>query len=223
MRLDRTCGAIVALLLFWAQAVPAAGIDPALLEAARKEGQAVWYTGLIVNQIVRPMVEAFETAYPGITVHYARASDTETAVKLLNEGRARRIQADVFDATNAIFPLLDAKLVAAYAPRAAQHYPAELKDPDGYWTASNLYFLTVAANTNLVPPDAMPRNFVDLLDPRWKGRMAWTSELAPRARPASSTTSSPSWARQTAWPICAPSPRRSRCSSPPRRARCSTR
>jgi len=38
-------------------------------------------------------------------------------------------------------------MVAAYAPRAAAHYPAELKDPNGHWTASNLYYLTVAANT----------------------------------------------------------------------------
>ncbi len=89
----------------------------------------------------------------------------------------------MFDATNAIFPLLDAKLVAAYPPRAAEHYPAELKDPNGYWTATNLYFLTVACNTNLVKPDDMPRNFADLLDPSWKGQMAWTSELAPQGPP----------------------------------------
>src|SRR5262249_45447710 len=163
---------------FLAHAVPAAELDPALLDAARKEGQIVWYTGLIVNQIVRPMVEAFEKRYPGIEVHYARASDTETAVKFLNEGRAPRNPDQVFDATNAVFPLLDARLVAAYAPRAAAHYPAALKDPNGYWTASNLYFLTVAANTSLVKPDEMPRSFTDLLDPRWKGQMAWTSELA---------------------------------------------
>ena len=160
-----------------------ADIDPSLLAAARQEGQVVWYTGLIVNQIVRPMAEAFEKKYPGIEVRYSRASDTETAVKILNEGRAHRIQADVFDATNAIFPLLDAKLVAPYAPHAAEHYPAELKDPNGYWTATNLYFLTVAYNTNLMKPDEAPHSFADLLDPRWKGQMAWTSELAPQGPP----------------------------------------
>lgn len=174
---------LIAALWLAAVTAHAAEIDPALLDAARQEGQVVWYTGLIVNQIVRPMAEAFQKKYPGIEVRYSRASDTETAVKILNEGRAHRIQADVFDATNAIFPLLDAKLVAAYPPKAAAHYPAELKDPNGYWTATNLYFLTVAANTNLVKPDEMPRAFADLLDPRWKGQMAWTSELAPQGPP----------------------------------------
>src|SRR4051812_8835559 len=89
-----TIRAALAALLLAVQPVRAAELDPALLEAARKEGQVVWYTGLIVNQIVRPMADAFARKYPGIDVRYSRASDTETAVKLLNEGRARRIQAD---------------------------------------------------------------------------------------------------------------------------------
>jgi len=173
----------IAALLLLPSLAGAAAVDPAMLDAARKEGQVVWYSGLIVNQIVRPMVAAFEAKYSGIKVQYSRASDTETAVKILNEARAHRVQADVFDATNAIFPLLDAKLVAPYQPAAAQHYPAAMKDPEGYWTASNLYFLTFAANTNLVKPDEMPRSFADLLDPKWKGQMAWTSELAPQGPP----------------------------------------
>ncbi len=172
-----------AMLTMAAQAAAVADVDPAVLAAARQEGQVVWYTGLIINQIVRPMADAFAQKYPGIEVRYSRASDTETALKILNEGRARRIQADVFDATNAIFPLMEAHLVAAYAPKSAAHYPGALKDANGYWTATNLYFLTVACNTNLVTAEEAPRNFADLLDPRWKGQMAWTSELAPQGPP----------------------------------------
>jgi ABC-type uncharacterized transport system YnjBCD substrate-binding protein len=179
VRLLRIICAVALLTL--AARLAHADVDPALLQAARKEGQVVWYTGLIVNQIVRPMADAFAKKYPGIEVRYSRASDTETAVKILNEGRAHRIQADVFDATNAMFPLLDAKLVVAYPPKAAEHYPAEMKDPNGYWTATNLYFLTVAYNTDLVKPDEVPRSFADLLDPKWKGQMAWTSELVSSA------------------------------------------
>ena len=80
----------------------AAQIDPALIAAAEKEGTVVWYTGLIVNQIVRPMVDAFQKQYPGVHVQYARASNTETTLKILNEVRARRVQADVFDVTSGI-------------------------------------------------------------------------------------------------------------------------
>ena len=33
-------------------------------------------------------------------MQYSRASNTETAVKILNEARAHRVQADVFDVTS---------------------------------------------------------------------------------------------------------------------------
>jgi iron(III) transport system substrate-binding protein len=38
----------------------AAGADAALVAAATKEGNLVWYSTLIVNQITRPLALAFE-------------------------------------------------------------------------------------------------------------------------------------------------------------------
>jgi ABC-type Fe3+ transport system substrate-binding protein len=183
MRLITGLTVLAMLLATATTAVRAAEPDPALVAAAEKEGQVVWYTGLIVNQITRPMAAAFETKYPTIRVRYSRASNTDTTLKILNEARAHRTQADVFDVTSGISPLLDAHVVAEYRPSAAAHYPAAFKDPAGYWTATNLYFLTVAYNTNLVKPNEAPATFADLLDPKWRGQMAWSSELAVQDAP----------------------------------------
>jgi len=161
----------------------AAEVDPALVTAAKKEGQVVWYSTLIVNQIVRPLAAAFEQKYPGIKVLYSRATNSDTALKILNEARARRIQADVFDGTNSIYPLLDAKLVASYHPKAAADYPADLKDPDGHWTAMNLYYMTSAYNTNLVKGADIPKTYQDLLNPKWKGKIVWTNDPTPQGPP----------------------------------------
>ena len=60
--------------LRWQRAVPRPP-TPALIEAAKKEGQVVWYTTLIVNQIIRPLKDAFEKKYPGVTMQYTRADD----------------------------------------------------------------------------------------------------------------------------------------------------
>ncbi len=111
---------IVCVALLLARGACAAEADPALVAAAQKEGQVVWYSTLIVNQILRPMADAFEKRYPGIRVQYSRATNSDVALKIINESRARRLQADVFDGTNSIYPLLDAKLVAAYPPHAAR-------------------------------------------------------------------------------------------------------
>ena len=170
--------AIVVALLLMTHAVWAAEFDPALVDAARKEGAATWYTGLIVNQAARPLAEAFEKRFSGIRLSYARASNTETTLKILNEARAGRTAADIFDVTSGIYTLLDAHVVAAYPPRSAAGFAPEYKDKDGYWTASNLYFMTFCYNTNLIKPADVPRSFEDLASPRWAGKIAWTSELA---------------------------------------------
>ena len=170
--------AIVVALLLVTHAGWAASFDPTLVGPAVKEGAVTWYTGLIVNQAARPLAEAFEKRFPGIRVSYARSSNTETTLKILNEARARRTVADVFDVTSGIYTLLDAHVVAAYPPKSAAGFAPQHKDKDGYWTASNLYFMTFCYNTNLIKPADVPRTFEELVSPRWAGKIAWTSEPA---------------------------------------------
>jgi ABC-type Fe3+ transport system substrate-binding protein len=175
---EQTMRAIVVALLLMTHAVWAAEFDPALVDGARKEGTATWYTGLIVNQAARPLAEAFQARFPGVKLSYARASNTETTLKILNESRAGRTTADIFDVTSGIYSLLDAHVVATYRPRSAENFAPVYKDKDGYWTASNLYFMTICYNTNLIKPADAPTTFEDLASSRWAGKIAWTSELA---------------------------------------------
>ena len=51
-----------------------------LVEGAKKEGKISWYTSLIVDQVVRPVKEAFEKEYPFIQVEFFRAN-SERIVK----------------------------------------------------------------------------------------------------------------------------------------------
>jgi ABC-type Fe3+ transport system substrate-binding protein len=165
------------LALVLALAAPAYGnaAEPGLYEAAKKEGEVVWYTSLIVNQAVRPLVEAFNKKYPGISVKYARADSGPTAIKIMNEAQAGRPQSDVFDGIDSTPPLLTAGLVEPFVPSEADKYPAELKDPDGRWRALVVYFLTPAINTQQVSKNDIPKTPQDLLDPKWKGKIAWST------------------------------------------------
>src|SRR5258708_2321091 len=94
---------LLMILALLARDATAAEPDQALIEAARKEGSLVWYSTLIINQIVRPMVAAFEAKYPGIKVDYSRAASSDVALKIVNEARARRVQSDIFDGSNTVF------------------------------------------------------------------------------------------------------------------------
>jgi ABC-type Fe3+ transport system substrate-binding protein len=175
MNLSRTIilsGAACALI---GAASPGQAAEPALYQAARKEGEVVWYTALIVTQAVRPLIAAFNRKYPGIEVRYTRADSGPTAIKIMTEARAGKVQSDVFDGIDTTPPLVQAGLVEPYVPSDADKYPPELKDPSGRWNALVLYFLTPAVNTNLVPKPERPRTPQDLLDPKWKGRIAWST------------------------------------------------
>src|SRR5262245_15128476 len=143
--------------------VPACAADPALIEAARREGEVVWYSGMIVNQAVRPLTEAFERKYPGIKVKASRHAPPETVLKIPNEGKAGKPQADVFDGSSAAFPLIQAKRVEPYVAESAAPYPAEVKDANGHWTSMNLYITAPAVNTELVKAVDVPKTFEDLL------------------------------------------------------------
>jgi ABC-type Fe3+ transport system substrate-binding protein len=160
---------------------PGHAADAALYQAAKREGEVVWYTALIVTQAVRPLIEAFNRKYPGIEVHTARADSGPTAIKIINEARAAKLQSDVFDGIDATPPLVQAGLVEPYIPSEASKYPPELRDPDGRWNALVVYFLTPAINTDLVPAADVPRNPQDLLAPKWRGKIAWSTAAAAGA------------------------------------------
>src|SRR4051794_3312608 len=151
----------------------ACAADPALIASAKKEGEVVWYSTQIISQLVRPVTAAFEKKYPGIKVRATRANATETAVKILNESKAGRPQSDVFDGTTTVVPLKQEGFVLQWLPDSAKEYPAEPKDPDGYWIANNLFIITPGFNTRLVPRGTEPKTYPDLLNPKWRGKMAW--------------------------------------------------
>jgi iron(III) transport system substrate-binding protein len=51
---------------------------------------------------------------------------------------------------------------------------AEYRDPGDLWIGNNLHLLVILQNTKLVPADQGPKSWADLLDPRWKGKIAFT-------------------------------------------------
>jgi iron(III) transport system substrate-binding protein len=44
-------------------------------------------------------------------------------------------------------------------------------DPDGYYATWRASLCVMGYNTNIVPPDQVPKGYKDLLDPKWKGKL----------------------------------------------------
>ena len=169
--------AMLAVAALAATSTAGQAADAALIEAAKKEGQVVWYTSFVENQLARPLAAAFEKKYPGIKVQIVPGTATDLLLKLLGEAKAGSIRGDVHHGGSAVWPLIKANAVEAYVPDSAKEYPADLKDPNGMWTADALYFLVAAVNTEMVKPADEPKSYADLLDPKWTGKIAWTTQL----------------------------------------------
>src|SRR5207247_9069729 len=67
-----------------------------------------------------------------------------------------------------------------YSPHLAE-YPAELKDSKGFWGSTNVYFMTLGYNTRNVKANELPKSYEDLLNPRWKGQMMWSTSCGSGA------------------------------------------
>jgi len=63
--------------------------------------------------------------------------------------------------------------VVPHGSPSAGKIPADLKDQQGYWISILLYVFSPGINTTLVSKEQAPKTYQDLLDPRWRGKMAW--------------------------------------------------
>lgn len=155
--------------------------DASLIEAAKKEGRVVWYTTQIVDQFVRPAQEAFKRKY-SIEIDYVRSGTPDMVLRVTNEAKAGAGRGDIVDGTSTSAALKREGLLMQFTP------PHDLQpafvDKDRFWIANNLYVMTPGFNTSLVPKGTEPKTYEDLLDPRWKGKIAWTvppaNMLAPQ-------------------------------------------
>ncbi|HWG04502.1 MAG TPA: extracellular solute-binding protein [Beijerinckiaceae bacterium] len=161
---------LTGLLAFFSAIPSAAAADQALIDAAKKEGEVVWYTTQIVDQFVRPAIAAFEGKY-GIKVDYVRSGISDMVLRVINEAKAGHAEGDVVDGTSTSATLKRENLALKWVPE--NRLPSQFVDPQGYWIATNLYVLTPGFNTALVPEGTEPRTPRDLLDPKWKNKMAW--------------------------------------------------
>jgi iron(III) transport system substrate-binding protein len=144
-----------------------------LLEGARKEGQVVIYSAMIVNQALRPLVDSFNKKYVGVKASYWRGDSEDIAAKLAAESRAKNLGVDVVEGTGVGELVIEADLVQPFFTPQISNVPENLRDPRRLWAPTRLSYFSIAYNTRLVPPEKAPKTFEDLLDPQWKGKMSW--------------------------------------------------
>src|SRR3990172_7334994 len=150
--------------------VPAqVGAQSALIEGAKKEGKVVWYTSMAIDTS-KPLLDAFLKEYPFIKADLVRAGEEQLTNRMLSETRAGQW---LFDAvsTSSIGALIERKMITPYLAPERDAFMDQFKDPQGYWTGVFANNLILAYNTKMVAAKDAPKDYPDLLDPRWKGQI----------------------------------------------------
>jgi iron(III) transport system substrate-binding protein len=156
-----------------AAAPPAEAITPALIEAAKKEGKAVWYTSVDLPLAER-VSKAFQEKFPGVAVRVERSGAERVFQRIGQEYTSNINAVDVVNSSDAAHLILWKRngWLAPYVPEdVAKHYPADHKDPDGTFASFRVFLCPIAYNTNLVKREEAPKSYADLLDPKWTGKI----------------------------------------------------
>lgn len=144
-----------------------------LIDGARKEGQVVIYAALIQNQAMRPIADGFSKKYPFIKLTSWRADSEDIVQKAAAEVRANNVVADLIEGTGAGEEAVEANIAQPYYVPAVEGFPPAYRNPLGLWAPTRLSYYSIAYNTRQVAPQDVPKSYEALLDPRWKGKMAW--------------------------------------------------
>ena len=154
-------------------APPPEAITQALVDAAKKEGKVSYYTAMDLS-VAEPLAKAFEAKYPGIKVAVERTGAERLFNRIAQENASNIRRADVVNSSDAAHFIVWKRqdwLQPYVTAEIAENVPAEQRDPDGAFTNQRTHLSTIAYNSSLVKPEDAPKGFIDLLDPKYAGKL----------------------------------------------------
>ena len=144
-----------------------------LIGGAKKEGELTYYSAMIVNQALRPLTAAFQAKYPFIKISYWRADSEDIETKIAAEIRASNPVGDVIEGTGIGELAVHAGLAQPIVSPELGAFPERFRDPNRLWVPTRMSYFAMAYNTRLIAAGTQPKTYDDLLDEKWRGKMAW--------------------------------------------------
>jgi iron(III) transport system substrate-binding protein len=146
-----------------------------LEDGAKREGALIIYT---TGTQIQPLLDRFRQKYPYLRIQLPRASSVEVAVKVTQEYAAGVFLVDAFElnADGLILPREQGVLAPFTSPEAANFEPNAIEG-GRHWISVRESYTGIGFNTTKISPTEAPHSYDNLLDPKWKGRMAVSGTL----------------------------------------------
>jgi iron(III) transport system substrate-binding protein len=147
-----------------------------LYDAARKEGELTWYTSHSDDITAQALGRSFEQIYPGLKVNVLRTTAQVAYQRITQEIKASAIQCDVLSSTD-LGHSVELKAKGAFEKYVPENSSGVLDiykgyDPDGFYHVTSAGMIGIGYNTAKVKASDVPKNWTDLLDPKWKDNIA---------------------------------------------------
>ncbi|HEY2986942.1 MAG TPA: extracellular solute-binding protein [Candidatus Binatia bacterium] len=145
-------------------------------EGAKREGALSFYSSETID-LLDQYRTGFVKKYPFVKVDYWRGGGGKVTERVLLEHRAKKLDADVVGI--AFDDLVVAQrdgVLAPYESPERKSYADHYKDKQGFYTSTHLIPTVIAYNSKLVKAAEAPRDYPDLLQPRWKGESSIDTE-----------------------------------------------
>jgi iron(III) transport system substrate-binding protein len=140
-----------------------------------RTGSVRVYVSLATSAMTR-LVAGMNRHFPNLKIDFVRAGSVETVKRFVAERQAGRIGADLIHGADpggfeyfAERGWLDTRLAAL---PLTQDYREGFFDKKAGWVALRATGIALMYNTKLVSNDALPRTWKELIEPKWKSRIA---------------------------------------------------
>jgi iron(III) transport system substrate-binding protein len=132
---------------------------------SKRTSEVLLYTS-VPQELATQFADAFMKKRPDIKLEIYRAGSTEVGAKLAAEREVGGIRADLLWLADApiYYDLRKRGELLGYISPEAKAIPAELKDPNGFFTAGRLINMIIAVNTQVTPLKDAPKSWKDFPD-----------------------------------------------------------
>jgi iron(III) transport system substrate-binding protein len=108
----------------------------------------------------------------GVKVEFLTGNDAELRERILAEGKDTEADAYItVDAGNLASAAEDGLFQPMDSPKLEKVIPAQYRDPDDLWFGLALRARTIIYNKDALEESEVPKDYEDLADPEWKGRV----------------------------------------------------
>ena len=141
-----------------------------LLAGAAKEGGFTLYSSATTEDMSE-VIKGFEAKY-GLKVKFWRGDSEGILRRAVTEARGGRDEVDLLETSGRTMEALyREKLLQPVASPVLADISPKGRFPHNSWTATRFQIQTLAYNTNAIRPEDLPKNWEDLADPKWKGKL----------------------------------------------------